>query len=229
MNTCGDFLGLTATLKRVSWNFASWASILQMEVLFLKSGENHTSLCLWFCPHASWSRLDQDAETGKCHGGDDHSRDWGWSKSLLKSSLLGSPCNEFRQGGFHSILKESSLYETEHYSHCSPDKLGVPDQRKPSKAKWHQCHSKGLQWNISTAITFMRGEPSLLDQSVPHLWVCPKGLPSYSMNWLLIIPFRKNNLSISLSHTHTHPYTKERHMEKRGAYLLFISLFPQKS
>lgn len=119
MKTCRDFLGLTTTLKRLSWNFTSWASILQMEVLFLKSGENHTSLCLWFCPHASWSRLDQDAETGKCHRGDDHSRDWGWSTSLLKSPLLGSLCNEFRQGGFHSILKESSLYETEHQSHSA--------------------------------------------------------------------------------------------------------------
>ena len=96
MNTCGDFLGLTATLKRVSWNLTSWASILQMEVLFLKSGGNHTSLCLWFCPHASWSRLDQDAETDKCHIGDDNGRNWGWPKSLLKSSLLGSPCTEFR-------------------------------------------------------------------------------------------------------------------------------------
>ena len=69
----------------------------------------------------------------------------------------------------------------------------------------------------------MRGEPSLLDQSVPHLWVCPKGLPSYSMNWLLIIPFRKNN------HTHT-PILKSAIWKREElTYFLFISLFPQKS
>ena len=126
------------------------------------------------------------------------------------------------KGDFTASFR-SQVYMRLNTSHWSPDKRGVPDQRKPSNAKWHQCYSKGLQWKISTAITFMRAEPSLLHQSVPHLLVCPKGLPSYSVTWLLIIRFRKNN------HTHTRPYTKGCHTEKRRAYFLFISFFSQKS
>ena len=75
----------------------------------------------------------------------------------------------------------------------------------------------------------MRGEPSLLDQSVPHLWVCPKGLPSYSMNWLLIIPFRKNNLSLSLSHTHTHtPILKSAIWKREELTYFSFPYFPRK-
>ena len=69
----------------------------------------------------------------------------------------------------------------------------------------------------------MRAEPSLLHQSVPHLLVCPKGLPSYSVTWLLIIRFRKNN------HTHTHDPILKGVIQKREELTFFSFLsFPRK-
>lgn len=115
---------------------------------------------------------------------------------------------------------------SEHKGHCSPS-CSKPEENQQGQIA--SCHSKHLQGKLSTAITFMRGELSLLDQSLLHLWVCPKGLSSWSHD------LASNHSSLEKnSHTHTHTYTPnpvQKRAWKREELIsfLFISIFSQKS
>lgn len=114
---------------------------------------------------------------------------------------------------------------SEHKGHCSPS-CSKPEENQQGQIA--SCHSKHLQGKLSTAITFMRGELSLLDQSLLHLWVCPKGLSSWSHD------LASNHSSLEKnSHTHTHIHTKpctKEGLEKRRAYFFsfHFHIFPEK-